>query len=70
MSCDETSMRDYIAFRGAARDSWKLENWQDYLATIDVRFRPPFEHHRVDNRLNAAIALADQARDVALRVLT
>jgi len=61
-------MRDYIAYRGAARDSWKLNNWSDYLATIDCDFAPPFEHHAVDNRLNAAVALADQARTVAARV--
>ena len=68
MQCDEVSMRDYIAYRGAARDSWKLNKWPDYLATIDCKFAPPFEHHAVDNRLNAAVALADQARTVAARV--
>ncbi|MDP8931797.1 MAG: hypothetical protein M3O70_25325 [Actinomycetota bacterium] len=68
MRCDEASMRDYMAFRSAARDTWKLNNWQDYLATIDLEFEPPFYHHCVDNCLNAAVALADQARDVALRV--
>jgi predicted kinase len=68
MRCDEESMHDYIAFRGAARDSWKLRHWQDYLATINVNFAPPFHHHSVDNRLNAAVALADQARDVAAKV--
>ena len=68
MQCDEASMHDYIAYRGAARDSWKLNNWSDYLATIDCDFAPPFEHHAVDNRLNAAVALADQARTVAARV--
>lgn len=68
MKCDEESMHDYIAFRGAARDSWKLTHWQDYLDTIDVDFQPRFDHHSVDNRLNAAVALADQARDVAAKV--
>lgn len=68
MNCDEESMRDYIAFRGAARDSWKLNNWQDYLDTIDPEFTPPFNHHSVDNRLNAAVALADQAREIAARM--
>lgn len=68
MNCDEESMRDYIMFRGAARDSWKIANWRDYLGTIDPEFRPPFDHHSVDNRLNAAVALADQAREVAARV--
>jgi predicted kinase len=68
MSCDEESMRDYIAFRGAARDSWKLNNWPDYIDTIDLEFAPPFDHHSVDNRLNAAVALADQTREIAARV--
>lgn len=68
MNCDEESMRDYIAFRGAARDIWKLNNWQDYIDTIDPEFTPPFDHHSVDNRLNAAVALADQAREIAARV--
>ncbi len=68
MNCDEESMHDYIAFRGAARDSWKLNNWQDYIDTIDPNFTPPFDHHSVDNRLNAAVALADQAREIATRV--
>ncbi len=68
MRCDAESMRDYIVFRGAARDSWKIANWDDYLDTIDPEFTPPFDHHSVDNRLNAAVALADQAREVAARV--
>lgn len=68
MKCDVESMYDYIAFRGAARDSWKLNNWQAYLATIEPAFEPPFQHHSVDNRLNAAVALADQARDIAARM--
>ncbi|HET9257525.1 MAG TPA: helix-turn-helix domain-containing protein [Pseudonocardiaceae bacterium] len=68
MSCDKESMHDYIVFRGAARDSWKISNWQEYLDTIDTNFIPPFDHHSVDNRLNAAVALADQAREVAARV--
>ncbi|MGQ0718321.1 MAG: helix-turn-helix domain-containing protein [Pseudonocardiales bacterium] len=68
MSCDEESMHDYITFRGAARDSWKLNNWRDYIDTIDPEFTPPFDHHSVDNRLNAAVALADQAREIAVRM--
>lgn len=68
VKCDEESMRDYIAFRGAARDIWKLNNWQDYLDSIDPDFDPPFEHYCVDNRLNAAVSLADQAREIAARV--
>ncbi len=68
LKCDVESMHDYIAFRGAARDSWKLSNWSDYLATIDPDFEPRFPHHNVDNRLNATVALADQAREIATRM--
>lgn len=67
LKCDVESMHDYVAFRGAARDTWKLSNWPDYLATIDPEFEPRFPHHSVDNRLNAAVALADQAREIAAR---
>jgi transcriptional regulator with XRE-family HTH domain/predicted kinase len=68
VKCDTGSMYDYIAYRGAARDAWKLANWDEYLATIDPGFEPTFPHYTVDNRLNAAVALADQARELALRV--
>lgn len=68
VKCDIESMYDYLAHRGAARDAWKLSNWDEYLATINADFEPPFPHYTVDNRLNSAVALADQARDLALRM--
>jgi hypothetical protein len=61
-------MYDYLAHRSAARDAWKLGNWEEYVATIDPDFEPQFPHHTVDNRLNSVVALADQARQVALRM--
>ncbi|PAU45993.1 ATPase [Streptomyces albireticuli] len=64
VECDPDSMREYIEFRGAARDSWKMEAWEEYLATIDLEMRPQGPHFVVNNRLGAAIAMADQARDV------
>jgi predicted kinase/DNA-binding XRE family transcriptional regulator len=68
VKCDPESMYDYVTFRGAARDTWKIANWEAYLATIDSSFEPVVPHYTVDNRLNAAVALADQARDIAMRV--
>lgn len=65
---DLDSMYDYISYRGAARDAWKLANWDDYIASIDPGYRPDFPHYLVDNSLNAAVALADQARDIASRM--
>lgn len=63
VQCDVESMREYIEFRSAARDAWKLSNWTDYAAGIDVDLRPVLPHLLVDNRYGAAIAIADQARD-------
>lgn len=65
---DTDSMFDYVSYRGAARDSWKLTHWPEYLASIDTEYRPDFPHYLVDNSLNAAVALADQARDIATRM--
>ncbi|MFI9311177.1 AAA family ATPase [Streptomyces triculaminicus] len=60
--CDLESMREHIVLRSAARDSWKLARWDEYAATVDTETRPTVPHLVVDNRLGAAISLADQAR--------
>lgn len=65
LRCDAESMFDYITFRGAARDTWKLSNWEEYLAGVDLDFQPACEHYVVDNSMNAAVALADRAGEVA-----
>ncbi|WP_042422216.1 AAA family ATPase [Streptacidiphilus anmyonensis] len=62
VQCDPESMREYITFRSAARDAWKLQRWDEYLQTIDADLRPVVPHLVVDNRLGTAISLADQAR--------
>ncbi|MBD0671625.1 ATPase [Streptomyces sp. CBMA156] len=60
--CDINSMRDYISYRSAARDTWKLDNWAEYVAGLNVELRPVVDHMVVDNRHGAAVAMADQAR--------
>lgn len=65
IQCDIDTMHEYISFRSAARDSWKLQHWDDYAATIDPDMRPAVPHLAVDNRLGAAISLTDQVRQVA-----
>jgi predicted kinase len=60
--CDMESMHEYISSRGAARDAWKLERWDEYLETVNLDLRPVVPHLVVDNRLGSAISLADQAR--------
>jgi predicted kinase len=62
VQCDLESMREYIAVRSAARDSWKLQNWDEYAQGINPDFRPKVPHFTVDNRLGAAVSLADQAK--------
>ncbi|MGH3568097.1 MAG: helix-turn-helix domain-containing protein [Pseudonocardia sp.] len=69
VSCDLESMHDYLRYRGASRDSWKLDNWADYSADVNVDFRPAAaRYYVVDNNLNATVGIADQARALALRV--
>ncbi|GAA3163555.1 hypothetical protein GCM10017688_07780 [Streptomyces ramulosus] len=60
--CDEESMKEYIGFRSAARDAWKLQRWDEYMDTIDLDLRPAVPHLVVDNQLGGAVSLADQAR--------
>jgi len=67
MHCDLDSMRDYLQSRGAARDTWKLSAWDEYSATVDLSLRPRCDHIVVDNRLNAATTLAEQARGLVAR---
>ncbi|WP_203665550.1 AAA family ATPase [Streptomyces parvus] len=64
IKCDVETMREYIGFRSAARDSWKLQHWDEYVKTVDVELRPVVDHLVVDNRLGAAISLTDQVRQV------
>ncbi|SNT61053.1 Predicted kinase [Streptosporangium subroseum] len=68
--CDPESMREYIEFRGAARDAWKLGNWERYADGLDTDTSPPTAHVTVDNRLGSAISLADQTREALKRILT
>ncbi|MEV4890039.1 AAA family ATPase [Nonomuraea sp. NPDC055795] len=68
--CDPDSMREYIEFRGAARDAWKLDNWEQYAAGLDTDTSPPTAHLTVDNRLGSAISLADQTREALKRILS
>jgi len=59
--CDADTMHTYVRHRGAARDSAKLENWDAYLGTIDLEFRPPVPHTLIDNSASG-VPLQTQAR--------
>lgn len=62
VTCDAESMSDYLGFRGAARDAWKIANWEDYLASLDLSMRPAGEHIVIDNTFGAAVGIADLTR--------
>lgn len=47
--CDATTMHTYLKRRGAARDTGKLSNWDDYIAGIDLEFQPAADHVIIDN---------------------
>lgn len=69
VSCDLESMYDYLWSRGAARDSWKLNNWAEYSAGVNIDFRPAVARFYVaDNSRDATVSITDQARALALRV--
>jgi predicted kinase len=65
--CDADSMRSYLRHRGAARDRWKLTQWDEYLSGVDLEFVPPFEHELVDNS-SGSRPLQDQAAEILQRI--
>ncbi|MGC9667702.1 helix-turn-helix domain-containing protein [Planosporangium sp. 12N6] len=58
---DVESMYAYLAKRDAARDSWKLSNWDAYSRWIDPSLRPAVPHFVVDNGRQAPVSLTAQA---------
>lgn len=62
---DAESMRERLVARDAARDAWKLANWEQYVAGIDPQYRPEVDHHLVDNRLDIGEPLLDQVLRLA-----
>ncbi|MFC4912230.1 AAA family ATPase [Actinomadura gamaensis] len=67
--CDVESMREYIEFRDAPRDAWKLSHWEQYTAGLNTQTSPPGVHLTIDNRLGAAISIADQTREALRKIL-
>lgn len=47
--CDASTMHTYLKRRGAARDTGKLVDWNDYVAGIDLDFQPVADHVIIDN---------------------
>lgn len=51
---DADTMHFYVRKRGAARDKAKLDNWNAWIDSIDLDFRPAIAHSVIDNSANAA----------------
>jgi hypothetical protein len=66
--CDPETMHTYLRHRGAARDAAKLANWDAYLASINIDFRPPVPHVLIDNSASSE-PLQDQAKHLVATVL-
>jgi DNA-binding transcriptional regulator YhcF (GntR family) len=66
--CDTATMHTYVRHRGAARDATKLENWEAYLDTIDLEFRPPVPHIVIDNSASG-VPLQAQAKKLLATVV-
>lgn len=67
VSCDAESMRTYLRHRGAARDAWKLAHWDDYVASINLGFRPDCDHVVVENSRGSR-PLHDQVKELTERM--
>jgi predicted kinase len=65
VAADVETMHTYLQKRDAARDTWKLNHWEEYLASIDIDMRPGLPHFFVDNSLNSAVRLIDEAHRVS-----
>lgn len=65
--CDAETMHTYVRHRGAARDTAKLVDWDSYLASIDIDFRPNVPHFLIDNSASSD-PLQPQAREVIAKL--
>lgn len=61
--CDAITMHTYIRRRGAARDDYKLANWDEYMSQLDFVFAPKAPHVRLDNSAGAR-PLQEQAKEL------
>ncbi|MGW4720591.1 GntR family transcriptional regulator [Nocardia sp. NPDC004260] len=49
VQCSIDTMHMYLKKRGAGRDAHKLAHWDEYVANLDLDFRPRTEHVLIDN---------------------
>lgn len=61
--CNPETMQQYVRHRGAARDTWKLNHWDEYVSQIDFGVRPVVPHIVIDNS-HGQPALREQAANL------
>lgn len=66
---DLDTMHEYIEQRDAPRDGWKLANWDEYTADLNTDDPSQAAHLTINNRLGAAVSLADQTRRALTRLM-
>lgn len=59
--CNPESMQSYLEHRGAGRDAYKLEHWDEYVSSIDLNFTPSMPYEKLNNSRGAP-PLIEQAR--------
>lgn len=66
--CDASTMHTYLKRRGAARDTGKLADWNNYAAGIDLNFQPVADHVIIDNSASSE-PLQSQANKMLATVM-
>lgn len=61
---DAPTLRHRIEQRGSARDTGKIDGFDEFVARMRPDTPPPVPHVEIDNRLTAATPLDDQVRRV------
>ena len=57
---DEATLRRRLTGRGLTRDAAKLAEFERFCASMQLGTEPAAPHHVVDNRLTAAVPIAEQ----------
>ena len=57
---DEVTLRRRLTGRGLTRDAAKLAEFERFCASMRLGTEPAAPHHAVDNRLTAAVPIAEQ----------
>jgi len=66
--CDIESMHTYLNRRGAARDTGKLANWDEYVANLDLEYTPAITPHVIIHNSTSSAPLSSQVEKLYARI--